>query len=308
VVVGGPLRHVDNLNILVYVNGINIRREEAWVESVQESDRWAVITGASSGLGAVFAERLARRGLVLLLTGRDVGRLAAVRRRVGRDVPGARIEVVVADLATADGVAVVVEEVAGRDVELLVNNAGFGTYGRFGDVPSGREAGVVAVDVAAVVQLTHALLPPMIERGRGGVINVASTISFQPAPYQAVYGASKAFVLSFSQALWEETRSVTVTALCPGATRTGFVDALESDVSSTSVYRRLAEPGPVDDAGLRAFDRARRVAVPGMGNRFTSVAGRLLPRALLTRVTGRMLASPSTELARHRPAEASHAR
>jgi short-subunit dehydrogenase len=169
---------------------------------------------------------------------------------------------------------------------------------------------VVAVDVAAVVQLTHALLPAMIERGRGGVINVASTISFQPAPYQAVYGASKAFVLSFSQALWAETRGsgVTVTALCPGPTRTGFVDALGSDVSATSVYHRLAEPGPVVDAGLRAFDRARPVAVPGIRHRFMSVAGRLLPRGLLTRMTGRMLASPSTARARPRPAELSHAR
>jgi uncharacterized protein len=118
------------------------------------------------------------------------------------------------------------------------------------------------VNVDAPVRLSHAVLPGMLTRGAGGILNVASTIAFQPAPYQATYGAVKAFVLSFSQALWAETRGsgVTVTALCPGPTWTGFVDALGSDVSHTGIYRHLAAPEPVVIAGLRALDRGQPVA------------------------------------------------
>lgn len=177
-----------------------------------------------------------------------------------------------------------------------MNNAGFGTYGRFAEVPAWRESTLIAVDVAALVRLTHGVLPGMRARGRGRILNVASTIAFQPAPYQAVYGGAKAFVLSFSQALSEETRGsgVTVTALCPGPTRTGFVDALQSDVSQTALYQRLAEPGPVVEAGLRALDHGQPVVVPGLRNRVLSIAGRVTPSRLLTRITGRMLASPGT--------------
>jgi short-subunit dehydrogenase len=131
----------------------------------------------------------------------------------------------------------------------------------------------------------------MVARGRGGILNVASTIAFQPGPYQATYGASKAFVLSLSQALWAETRGsgVTVTALCPGPTRTGFVDALGSDVSHTAIYRRLAAPEPVVAAGLRALDRGHAVVVPGWRYRVMTTGGRLLPGWLSALVGGRML-------------------
>jgi short-subunit dehydrogenase len=267
----------------------------------QRSQTWAVVTGASSGLGALFARRLASRGLSLVLTGRDMARLEAVRAEVRTVAPGVEVELVAADLATADGVDDLLGHLGGRQVEVLVNNAGFGTYGRFGEVGAGREGGVIAVDVAALVRLTHGVLPGMLARGHGGVLNVASTIAFQPAPYQAVYGAAKAFVLSFSQALWGETRGsgVTVTALCPGPTRTGFVDALQSDVSETAIYRRLGEPEPVVDAGLRALERGRAVVVPGLRNSVTAVAGRAMPQQLLTRLTGRMLASQSTRQSAH---------
>jgi short-subunit dehydrogenase len=133
----------------------------------------------------------------------------------------------------------------------------------------------------------------MVERGHGGVLNVASTIAFQPAPYQATYGAAKAFVLSFSQALWQETRhrGVTVTALCPGPTKTGFVDALKNaQASQTAIYARLDEPGPVVDAGLRALDRGVPVAVPGLRNQAIAFLPRIAPRRLITAVSGRLLA------------------
>ena len=131
----------------------------------------------------------------------------------------------------------------------------------------------------------------MLARGSGGILNVASTIAFQPAPYQAVYGASKAFVLSFSQALWAEARAagVAVTALCPGPTRTGFVDALGADVGHTAIYSRLAEPEPVIDAGLRALDKGRAVVIPGVRNRVVAASGRFMPREWLTLVSARLL-------------------
>jgi uncharacterized protein YndB with AHSA1/START domain len=131
----------------------------------------------------------------------------------------------------------------------------------------------------------------MLARGSGGILNVASTIAFQPGPYQAVYGASKAFVLSFSQALWAEARAagVTVTALCPGPTRTGFVDALGADVGHTAIYRRLAEPEPVIEAGLRALDRGRAVVIPGARTSVIAEVGRFMPREWLTRVSARLL-------------------
>ncbi|OBH84001.1 hypothetical protein A5681_20120 [Mycobacterium scrofulaceum] len=246
----------------------------------------AVITGASSGFGAIFADRLARRGMSLVLAGRDEDRLNAVAQRVDQQV-----ELVVGDLGTQDGVDALVARLAGREVDVLVNNAGFGTYGPFAEVDARRERELVAVNVDALVQLTHAVLPGMLARGRGGILNVASTIAFQPGPYQATYGASKAFVLSLSQALWAETRGsgVTVTALCPGPTRTGFVDALGSDVSHTAIYRRLAAPEPVVAAGLRALDRGRAVVVPGWRYRAMTTGSRLMPGWVSTLVSGRML-------------------
>ncbi|OBH14226.1 hypothetical protein A9X03_23465 [Mycobacterium sp. E1715] len=246
----------------------------------------AVITGASSGLGAIFADQLAQRGMSLVLAGRDEARLNAVAQRVGQQV-----ELVVGDLSIPAGVDALVARLAGREIDVLVNNAGFGTYGRFAEVDAGREHELVAVNVDALVRLTHAVLPGMLARRRGGILNVASTIAFQPGPYQATYGASKAFVLSLSQALWAETRGsgVTVTALCPGPTRTGFVDALGSDVSHTAIYRRLAAPEPVVAAGLRALDRGRAVVVPGWRYRAMTTGSRLMPGWVSALVSGRML-------------------
>lgn len=248
----------------------------------------AVITGASSGLGAIFAEQLAQRGFSLVLAGRDKARLDAVKQRIGQ---GTEIELVVGDLGTEGGVDDLIARLNGRVIDLLVNNAGFGTYGRFADIDAGRERELVAVNVAAPVRLTHAVLPGMLARGRGGILNVASTIAFQPGTYQATYGASKAFVLSLSQALWAETRGtgVTVTALCPGPTETGFVDALGSDVSHTAIYRRLAAPGPVVAAGLRGLERGRAVVVPGWRYRLMVTGGRLAPGWVSALISGRLL-------------------
>jgi short-subunit dehydrogenase len=255
---------------------------------MSQNNKWAVITGASSGLGAIFAEQLAQRGLSLILTGRDEARLNEVKTRIGPNVP---VELVIGDLGTDAGVEDLITHLDGRVIDVLVNNAGFGTYGPFADIEADREHNLVGVNVDALVRLTHAVLPGMLARGHGGILNVASTIAFQPGSYQATYGASKAFVLSLSQALWAETRGtgVTVTALCPGPTETGFVGALGSDVSHTAIYKRLAAPEPVVAAGLRGLDRGRAVVVPGWRLRIMATGGRLSPGWMSALMSARML-------------------
>jgi uncharacterized protein len=262
--------------------------------------RWAVVTGASSGLGRGLAAGLADRGMSLVLTGRNEARLDETAHQIRRAAPSVKVETVAADLSSRPGVSALLDHVGDRPIEVLVNNAGFGSYGPFAKADPDREADEVAVDVGTVITLTRAFLPGMLTRGSGGILNIASTIAFQPAPYQAVYGASKAFVLSFSQALWAEARAadVAVTALCPGPTRTGFVDALGADAGHTAIYRRLADPEPVIKAGLRALDKGQAVVIPGMRNKVIAASGRFMPHEWLTRVSARLLrpAGPASRL------------
>jgi len=268
---------------------------------IHYQDRWAVVTGASSGLGRGLAAKLANRGMFLVLTGRNDARLNEVAQQIRLAAPKVKVETVATDLSTRSGVSALLDHIGDRAIEVLINNAGFGSYGPFAEADLNREADEVAVDVSAVVTLAHAFLPGMLARGSGGILNVASTIAFQPAPYQAVYGASKAFVLSFSQALWAEARSagVAVTALCPGPTRTGFVDALGADVGHTAIYRRLADPEPVIAVGLRALDKGRAVVIPGLRNKLIAASGRFTPREWLALISARLL-RPSAQPLGHR--------
>src|SRR5215831_13594171 len=264
---------------------------------IHYQDRWAVVTGASSGLGRGLAAGLADRGMSLVLTGRNEARLDETAHEIRRAAPSVRVETVVADLSSQSGVSALLDHVGDRPVEVLVNNAGFGSYGPFATADPDREAAEVAVDVGTVITLARAFLPGMLTRGSGGILNIASTIAFQPAPYQAVYGASKAFVLSFSQALWAEARApgVAVTALCPGPTRTGFVDALGADAAAgTAIYRKLADPEAVIEAGLRGLDKGQAVVISGLRNKVIATSGRLMPRQWLTRLSARLLRPPST--------------
>jgi short-subunit dehydrogenase len=210
--------------------------------------------------------------------------LAARARAAGAQ----RAEVLVADLAEPSAVAKLATAVAqlGLDVDLLVNNAGFGTHGRFETLPPEREHDEIAVNVDVLVGLTHVFLPGMLARGRGGVINVASTASFQPVPYMAVYGATKAFVRSFSEALHEEVhrRGVRVLALCPGPTATEFFG---TDVSAPKGPIRTVRD--VVETGLRAFDRNDPVVIDGAANQLLIGSSRLLPRRWVTYLAGRIM-------------------
>jgi len=241
----------------------------------------ALITGASSGIGAEFARALAGRGMNVVLVARSEGRLTALAESLHAR-HGVRAEVVAADLSRAGAAAALHAETEkrSRQIDMLVNNAGFGTYGPFETLDAGRDHEEVALNVAAVVDLCHAYLPAMAQRGEGAVLNVASTAGFQPTPYMAVYGATKAFVLSFSEALWAEYRGrgVRVSALCPGPTTTPFFDVIGSEEGTVGVRRTAAQAVAT---GLRAVEAGRPSAVDGLANTLLAQGPRFTPRAVM---------------------------
>jgi hypothetical protein len=262
-----------------------------------------VVTGASSGIGAEVARRLAARGARLLLAGRDAGRLRAVADTLDPAAPAA--ELVLADLADPSGAGAVAAAIGERPVDLLVNSAGVGTFGPHAGLDPQAEIRVIAVNCTAVVALTRAVLPGMLKRGRGFVLNIASTIAFQPAPGQATYGASKAFVLSYSEALAEEVRGtgVRVAVLCPGPTDTAFLSTLgrPGEAATSAVYRRHDSPAHVAAAAIRMLDGHRVVMVVGRTNSFLAEGGRLTPRPLMRRISGRMLRPHPRARHEHQP-------
>ena len=252
----------------------------------------SLVTGASSGLGEQFARQLAARGSGLVLVARSADRLAALADEL-RARHRVTVTTVPADLSQAEQVSRVAAHAAATQVDVLVNNAGFGTYGTFADLDPGREHAEVMVNAVAVVDLAHAVLPRMLARRRGGIITVASSIAFQPSPHHAVYGATKAFALAFSEALWVEARGtgVRILALCPGPVATGFIAGLgDPAATSSTIYRRTADPAEVVRAGLRGFDHDAMTIVPGLRTRLRAQGHRFLPRTVMARMTGRMLA------------------
>jgi short-subunit dehydrogenase len=249
--------------------------------------RWALVTGASAGLGAEFARQLASRGMSLVLSARRAERLDTLAAEL-RERDGIQVVVEPADLA-AQGEPVRLWRRAsdGRAIDLLVNNAGFGARGRFDAVPIERLTEMVRVNCVTVMELAHAALADMRPRGTGGIINVASLAAFQPVPQLATYAATKAFVLSLSESLWSENRDagVRVVALCPGRTPTEFQGIAGTGSPEGSFGVR--SPESVVAAALEALEAGRPSVVPGLPNRLASWAGRVVPRSLLTRVVQR---------------------
>jgi uncharacterized protein len=248
----------------------------------------ALVTGASSGIGRAFALALADRGHDLVLVARDTARLEALAKELG-DAYGAAAEVLTADLSDPTGLAAVEARVSdpGRPVDLLVNNAGFGTAGKFATLPIDREQQEIELNVLALVRLTHAALAPQIERGGGGVINVASIAGYQPTPGNATYGATKAFVRSFSQAVHEELKGTGVRCmvLSPGFTRTEFQVRAGFDSSEVPSFM-WQEAGTVVQHALRAYDKGRAECVPGALNGATAVFTAATPNAVTRRIAG----------------------
>jgi short-subunit dehydrogenase len=240
-----------------------------------------LVTGASSGIGRALAHRFAQAGSTCLLLARreDALRTLADTLRADYDVDASALP---ADLSAPDAGATVAARLRERDraVDVVVNNAGVGARGPFAELDAERQANMIRVNVLALTDLTRRLLPGMLARGRGGVLNVASTAAFQPGPYMSVYYATKAYVLSFSEGLTEELadRPVTVSCLAPGPTRTAFID--EADMGDAALFEWTAPmtPTAVAAAGYDGFRAGTPIVVPGWPNRIGAFLTRFTPR------------------------------
>ena len=248
----------------------------------------ALVTGASSGMGEVFARELAGRGASLVLAARSRDKLESLAGEL-RERAHVPVHVEAVDLAEPGAGLALASRLREQDLEIdvLINNAGFGLFAPLHEADPQRIVQAVQLNVAALTELTCSLLPGMHARDRGAIVNVASTAAFQPVPYMAVYGATKAYVLSLTEALWAETRGtgVRVTALCPGATDTAFFDTASENAS---IGRRMA-PEQVVAAAFSALDRRRAVVVPGLGNRLRAGLTRLVPRQTVARMVERRM-------------------
>ena len=245
----------------------------------QYADRRAFVTGASSGLGQAFARALAARGMHLVLVARREGRLRDLAAELD-EKHGTRCEVLPADLSDPAELARVADAALddGRGVELLVNSAGFGVVEDVPHTDRDRILSMLDVNCRALTDLTYRFLPPMLARGHGAVLNVASVAAFTPVAYMGAYSAGKAYVLHFSEALWAEARDrgVTVTAACPGPTKTEFFEL--AGVSGWLRKARAADPDAVARRTLRRLEQGRPVAFSGFRERLQSIAIRLAPR------------------------------
>lgn len=248
-----------------------------------------LITGASSGIGEVFARRLAARGRNVLLVARSEEKLITLCNELGRS-NSIRAQYVALDLSLPESPARLFEEAEkrGLTIDLLVNNAGFGSFGDFAKADLARELNMIDLNVKALVELTYRFLQPMRARKQGAIINVASTAAFQAVPFMTTYAATKAFVLSFSEALWEENRAfgIKVMALCPGVTDTNFFEAARGEKPPA---RASQTPEEVVDTALRGLARGKSHIISGWINLVMTESERLAPRSLVTRMAGRMM-------------------
>jgi hypothetical protein len=243
----------------------------------------ALVTGGSAGLGVEFARQLSKRGPALVLAARRKDRLEALAKELGN------ARVVAIDLSKSGAAAKLMADIEanGEEVDLLVNNAGFGLIGRFADLDGKRQRQMIDLNVGTLTDLCHAVISGMKRRKAGGIINVASTAAFQPGPNMAVYFASKAFVLSFTEALHEELKphGIHVSCLCPGPTRTEFGDV--AGFGGNAAFERVAMEAPeVVEAGLKALDKNHAVAVTGWINRIVAASTRFAPRPIVRKIAG----------------------
>ncbi|MGH9871238.1 MAG: SDR family NAD(P)-dependent oxidoreductase [Pyrinomonadaceae bacterium] len=254
-----------------------------------------LITGASSGIGEVFARKLAARGRNVFLVARSEEKLITLCNELGRS-NSIRAQYVALDLSKPESAALLFEESTkrGLEVDMLINNAGFGSMSEFASLDLSRELNMIDLNIKSLVELTHLFLQPMIVRKQGAIINVASTAGFQPVPFMATYAATKAFVLSFSEALWEENRpyGIKVMALCPGVTDTNFFEAARGHKPPARVSQT---PEEVVDTALRGLARGKSHVISGWTNFLMTQSERFVPRSLITRLAGRMMRSQQKE-------------
>jgi uncharacterized protein len=247
----------------------------------------AIVTGASSGIGLEFATLLAAGGYDLVLIARSTEALDGLAQHL-RLTYRVGVETIVADLATIDAAARIVERV--RSCDVLINNAGFGTYGRFDTLAPDRLREELLLNVVTLTELTRAYLPGMRARGKGRILNVASTAAFVPGPFMAPYYATKSYVLSFSLGIAEEVRGsgVTVTCLCPGATQTAF--GSRAKIERALLFRfPKASAAAVAHAGYRAMMRGNDLEIPGIMNKLVAVSPKITPRRTLVGISRKLV-------------------
>ena len=251
---------------------------------------YALVTGASSGIGLEIARKLAQRGHALVLTARSEATLERVAAEL-RSLGSPDVIVLPADLALRSETESLLDRIAARGlvIETLINNAGFAALGVFAELSEPEQLDMVQVNVASLVLLTRRLVPAMVARGRGRIMNVASVAGFQPGPWMATYYASKAFVVSFSESIGRELRGtgVTVTTLCPGPTATALAE--RARMASTLLFRmgNTMSANEVADAGVRRLDRGGLV-VPGLINKLLIQSQRISPRAMVLWIAGQL--------------------
>jgi short-subunit dehydrogenase len=248
-----------------------------------------LVTGPSSGIGLELARRFADDKSNVVLVARNTAAMDALAAELRRQHQ-IDIQIISADLARPESPQTIFDDLKGRGmtVDVLVNNAGFGLHGSFVELPLARQLEIIQVNVAALVALTGLFLPGMVQRHRGGILNVGSVAGFLPGPHMAIYYASKAFVQSFSEALFEELRGtgVSVTNLCPGATETNFSQTARTYQTRSKQVAKMSA-AEVAAAGHRAFRDGRCVIVPGVKNKFLVQLMRCFPRATIRQGVGR---------------------
>ncbi len=257
---------------------------------MNETKPTALITGASSGIGAVFAREFAARGYDLIIAARRTDRLDELAAEITAST-GAAVKVVASDLSVPNSAAKLAKAVGSAPVDVLVNNAGWGSIGPFSDEDLSSMADEINVNIIALTQLSRLFVGPMIERGRGAIVNIASTAAYQPVPNMSVYAATKAYVLSFTEGLWGELQGTGVTALAvsPGGTATEFFDV----AGGRAMAGGLMTPEQVVATTLSALDASSPApsVIVGTRNRVLAVAGRFVPKRQLIAVAKTLMKS-----------------
>ena len=245
----------------------------------------ALITGASSGIGLEMARLMAADKVDLVLVARSEDKLQTLADEL-KSRHNVAVDVIAADLSALDSAQQVVDALGGKPVDYLINNAGFGDFGAFLDRDWAKLNEMIQLNMTSLTQLTHLLLPSMVERGSGRILNVASTAAFQPGPWMAVYYATKAYVLSFSDALSYELRKtgVSVTTLCPGATTSGFQALAEMENSKLVRGKKLPSSAEVAAFGYKKMLAGKGVTIHGLLNWLMAQSVRITPRAMILRV------------------------
>jgi short-subunit dehydrogenase len=262
----------------------------------------ALVTGASSGIGKAYARELAAKGSHVIVVARSKNKLEALAKELSAKY-GIKAYALACDLSKPGAASQLAEQIAalGLNVSILINNAGFGTHGRFEEISSEREQEMISLNVSSLVGMTHQFLPYMQQQKDGIIVNVASLGSFQPIPYMATYAATKAFVLSFTEAIWAENRhlGVRVLALCPGTTKTEFFDVIGTTEMPGGIN---GTPESVVKAGFRGIEKGRSYIIDGTNNYWLAQSSRFLTRRYTAAMTERMTRPTSSKNASSIPA------